>query len=199
MHLRLGLIAYKNLISIQTAACVFAGLIAEFNKNGWSYSVKSINSPDVDHAHNLAVLEAVKDNADWLMIMGRDNYAFPEKLMDMIKSGVELNCAIIGAPCLHRNGESLNVSVDGKAIKSINVKEVFEVDKIGSGIMAINLSWLRENWPRKLGPWFGSIYHPNGIRESQDYVFCKDVKVMGGNVFCDSRVEAGHDINLDLS
>jgi hypothetical protein len=165
----------------------------------WNYSVKWADSCDVDQAHNLAVATAIHDNADWLIIMGRDNFADAKQLVEMVNTGIKNNYAIIGAPCKHRNEESLNVVIDGKAVKAINVREVVEVEKIGSGIMAINLSWLKDNWPYKNGPWFGSKYYENCVRESQDYVFCDDIRKLGGKIYCDNRVDSGHDTQLALS
>jgi hypothetical protein len=87
------------------------------------------------------------------------------------------------------------VGLDGKVVEDARVffGQVVEVSRIGTGIMAVNLGWLREHWPES--PWFSSTltHGEKGPQKlGEDYGFCNSVRLRGGAVYCDGRVVTVH-------
>jgi len=70
-------------------------------------------------------------------------------------------------------------------MQKVKTGEVFEVDRVGHGIMAVNLTWLRDHWRQP--PWF--VVRREGLDATlDDWVFSEGVQSRGGKLLCDSRL-----------
>jgi hypothetical protein len=200
MHLTIGFPAYRRMIDFY-AGVTLAGVFHNARLLGWDLDYADVlnsDSPDLDDGRNSLLARALSKNADILLSIDSDCFAKPEQIVEMIQGMLiqTVPIALIGAPCKHRGG-GLNVVVEGKQLSKINSRMMFEVDAIGFGIVAFNLTWLREHWKNSMGPWIWSEYvttTEGAKRMTHDYVFCREAKALGGRIICDSRVDAGHEM-----
>jgi len=146
----------------------------------------------VDRARNFLLAHAMAQGADWLLMVDADTWTDNGGgLLAMILAGAKLGAAIIGAPVYR--------SVDGKQMLNVYWREndqrvcinprdmraggiqPFEVDSIGSAVVAIDLHQV----PVDL-----SFKFTEDV--SEDLYFCDGIKKAGGKIYCDRRVETNH-------
>jgi hypothetical protein len=139
---------------------------------------------------NALMIHALDQKADWLLTVDADTHVRnAEALLDMIMEGHNQDAAVIAAPVRHR------------AVASWNVQGPIEffldcltpVDSIGAAVMAINVNWLRKNWPSvNPEPWFQFLHMKDNLWMGEDLAFCAGVRRRGGVVLCDGRVHTAH-------
>jgi hypothetical protein len=146
----------------------------------------------VDRARNYLLAHAMAQGADWLLMVDSDTWTDNGGgLLTMILAGAQLEATIIGAPVYR--------SVDGKQMLNVYQREdgkrvcidprdmraggviPFEVDSIGSAVMAIDLHRV----PADLSFKFTED-------TSEDLYFCEGIKKAGGKIYCDRRIETNH-------
>lgn len=150
----------------------------------------------VQGARNEMVYMTQKVEGDWLIMSDADTYTLdPEKVFDMVMMGQEKGCAMIGAPCLMRNGKGYNVAIkrgDPWAKADQLLGRVQKVDRMGTGMVALNLGWLKEKWPES--PWFQEYFipGPKPIRVGSDISICDQIDSKGGQIYCYGMFEPVH-------
>lgn len=164
----------------------------------------------IERARNRLTLFALdcQPAVDWLIMCDADNYLLPrrehphvgEALLGMVAAGAEdKDCAMIGAPVFSRDANRPRsnarrfIAGDWRTVSADDLAgQVIEVDRLGTGLVAVNIAWLREKWPEP--PWFQSIYLPG--RElahiGEDDWFCDEAKKRGGEILCDGRLYPTH-------
>lgn len=199
MHLRIGIPAYRSIVDVKTAFCL-SGIMYLSKVRNWEISFSSVDNPNIDKARNKLMYDALNvcPNADWFLSIDSDNNAPPHQVIQMIEDAIKMsnNCSIIGAPYKSRAG-GLAMTMEGnKQVMGISgSKGIFPIDAIGFGMALFNLDWIRSNWPNKNGPWFKTIQLEKAESLTEDFVFCEEVKKLGGSIWCDSRVDCGHETN----
>ncbi len=146
---------------------------------------------------NAFVESALECNADWLIMIDADTFTSePDKLLDMIAEGVKHDIAVMSAVVLSRaEGHTCTVFIKDPKLGMFRActDEVLkdgdgltEVDRCGAAMLAINLGWIRKEWP--VGPWF--VHDPPSMGE--DWTFCFGVHCRGGRIVADGRVPTSH-------
>lgn len=151
-----------------------------------------VDSCFVDLARNKIVKAALDGGAHWLLMCDHDTwFADPKAITRMVREAHESGAAVIGAPYKQRNQEHLyNVVKDGERVPSFG--SVIEVDRLGTGFMAVNLGWLHEHWPKQPWFWTETLEGDEPSKRSEDYSFCDGVRKRGGVILCDGRFEPVH-------
>ena len=148
------------------------------------------------------------------MIRDADRLATPEFRADgtVALKPVEVNfpnsgVAMIGAPVRGRGVGDKGVcvrklvvdpatgshSAGAEATLEELANKVQPIGRIGAAFIAVNLDWLRANWPKP--PWFVMDHdysqRPKNAR-GEDYTFCDGVHERGGVILCDGRFVPSH-------
>lgn len=152
--------------------------------SGWLGRIHVVSTPLIANARNQLTQEGMRTDTDWLLFVDSDvHHGWPADILNMLNKGEESKAAIIAAPYQLRNG---TYPLDAR-------DDVRERAIMPTGMMAINLNWLREHMPSP--PWFTIIDHPNTMAVTgEDEWFCMEVRKRGGTVLCDSRFIAKHEI-----
>lgn len=151
---------------------------------GWIGRVHVTSTPLLSNARNQLTMEAMSTPTDWMLFIDSDvHHNWPTDIINMLNTGVERGAAVIAAPYELRNG---TYPLDAK-------NEVRERAIMPTGMMAINIRWLKEHMPKP--PWFTVIDHPGTMSVTgEDEWFCMEVTKRGGTILCDSRFVAKHEI-----
>jgi len=161
----------------------------------------------IEHARNRLTLSALEDGLDWLVMCDADSYvpARPDDpspgkaILRMIAAGQEAGAAMIGAPMVGRNEARPRMNArrfianDWRHLSPADVLgRVVEVDRMGTGLVAVNIAWLKEHWPEP--PWFQSVCLPGRELKhiGEDDFFCDEAKKRGGAILCDGRCIPAH-------
>lgn len=109
---------------------------------------------------------------------------------------------LVGAPVRGRGIGATGVTVlgdHGGSLRKLDLEDLADrmtsVARIGGAFIAINLGWLRTNWPQP--PWFkvtlgvDETGKPVSV-QSEDNAFCEGVLTRGGAVVCDGRFVPEH-------
>ncbi len=202
MKIGIGIPAYRSVIDVNH---IYQWLLLGAALPHTEFDLAFIQYQDVcgiERARNRLTLSAFDDEIDWLIMCDADNYVMPrpeqpnpgEAILRMIIAGHEMNAAMVGAPVLSRNAVNPKVNVrrfiagDWRTMGLDDiVGKVTVVDRIGTGLVAVNIAWLREYWPEP--PWFQSIYLPGRelLHVGEDDWFCDEAKKRGGKILCDGR------------
>jgi hypothetical protein len=162
-------------------------------------SFQAVDVCGVGKARNTLLREAMSDKADWLLMCDSDNYLLPSQdgpdvgdvMLRMIVTGEEASAAVIAAPSYARTQERPNyfADLDGKIGAD---REVFEAERVGGGMMAVNVRWMVKHWPDP--PWFVPRYMPGPDLPvlGEDWTFCEGVHNREGLILCDGRAWLGH-------
>lgn len=209
---RLGLTvavpAYRQQCHI-SFAYMMASLVTFTNVNRLPLYLHFCDSGHLDWARNMLLWTAIKSGADWCLFCDADTSCTDAPgIYRMLQTGNAQRAAVIAAPMKMRNRPGYNV-VQGVgtpdqrlAAEDELTGKVVEVDRIGTGFMAISLGWLMKNWApgKDPEPWFhvdkvpckglGEGQHPERVGE--DYHFCDHVHRRGGLVLADGRLDVQH-------
>lgn len=165
----------------------------------------------VDRARNFALAKAMKDEADWLLMVDADTFVMGVTpgldLLRMILEGAREYAAIIVAQvksrapgvdtnmvyCLDRGRISTKHS-DG-ALYGLNLlhpmlrgngEALMRIDAASAAIMAISL--------KHVGDAAFRFIEETETRAgySEDIEFCNQIRAAGGKILCDTRIVTGH-------
>lgn len=166
----------------------------------------------VAHSRNQILYQALRIGADWVLMQDADtiyqpqtnklDMSFTAPVFQAIAEAHNQRAAVVAAAVEQRMvGESVwNVIVKGlegeRRLKEEEFRgKVVEVDAIGTAFMAINLSWINDNFSK--APWFHMLH--GSVAESgvpakmgEDVYFCKQVRDRGGKILCDGRLRPRH-------
>jgi len=147
-------------------------------------------------SRNLIVKGALRENADWILMWDSDIQVKDNRFLEfLIETAYKNDAAVVGLPCRLKSPTEIKFNFAMKTHDKgyVNFSELppepREVDVIGTGVMLINMGWLRKNWP--IGPWFTVIDTESGSFP-EDWTFCEWVKSRGGKVMVDPRVKTVH-------
>jgi hypothetical protein len=151
---------------------------------------------NLSRARNELVMHSLKNGDDWMLTVDADTTVKnPEKLLDMIAEGEKQHAAIIAAPVRHRASDGWNVQTDNFKAMPVEtfMDKVVPVQSIGAACMAVNVRWLRDNWPSP--PWFQFEHIGDNQWMGEDLRFCVEAQKRGGTVLCDGRVHCMHRVS----
>lgn len=146
----------------------------------------------VDRARNFLLAHAMAQGADWLLMVDADTWTDNGGgLLTMILAGKQLGAAVIGAPVyrsvdgkqmlnVYQRENDQRVCIDPRDMRAGGIQP-FEVDSIGSAVMAVNLHKV----PADLSFKFTED-------TSEDLYFCEGIKKAGGKIYCDRRIDTSH-------
>lgn len=142
---------------------------------------------------NLYIRNALESEVDVLLIVHPDHFLPPTpnaahagtSILQMIHTMREANAAVIAAA-----GPARNRQLNFQPVQGVKAApgEVFEVDRAGHGLMAINVGWIRQHWPEP--PWFAPRFSagPDLPVVPDDWAFCEGVRAREGKILCDGRL-----------
>ena len=165
--------------------------VVELLKRGWSFGPCYSSSCDLNGMRNSALQGALDEGYDFLIMQDSDVSAEPcyAQLIDTCLEHEATACvAAVGLRQMERDRIRMNVL-------PFKVDEVFEVERAGTGIIAIDLKKLTQITEEYDGPWFWREYKDKRCTEQkigQDIFFTYLVRSLDGKVMCDSRIETNH-------
>lgn len=136
-------------------------------------------------SRNLIVRKAIEVNADWVLMWDADiEIKDNDFLHRMVAAAYQHNTPVVGLPCRLKNNDEILFNFASKVGKEYNnAREIpqapQETDVIGTGVMLINVAWIKNNWP--ISPWFEVIDTLTGAFP-EDWNFCEKVRQRGGKV-----------------
>lgn len=194
IKLAVGLPAYRGIIASGQAK-MYMEIGAALAKNKEAIQLIMIADIDVcgvDRARNMLVAHAMKQGADWLLMVDSDTWV--DAGQDLIRMVIEApqDAALVGAAVRVRGTGSLNVfrmnmkTDELEAIKGwLDHHRYEEVDAIGGAVIAINLHRIHNvdfRWR----------YKENGRSVSEDINFCQNLRAFDEKVYLDTRVRTKH-------
>lgn len=201
IKLAVGLPAYRGIIASGQAK-MFMEIGAALAKSKEAIQLIMIADIDVcgvDRARNMLVAHAMKQGADWLLMVDSDTWV--DAGQDLIRMVIEApqDAALVGAAVRVRGTGALNVfRVDDKTDEMVAItademttiklgtsKRYEEVDAIGGAVIAINLHRIHNvdfRWR----------YKENGRSVSEDINFCQNLRAFDEKVYLDTRVHTKH-------
>lgn len=199
--LTLGFPCYRGLIQdAHVAAYELLRQGLETSDQFQLHSFARVDCSSIAHGRNHLVHTALKDQADWLLMMDSDTYFAtldrPHPTVTMLHDALNQEAATVGAGVVLRDGSKrINVIRD----ESVGYmpgpdREMAPCITVGSAYLAVNLNWIRACWPK--GPWFEDVlgYDETGpTRQSEDVVFCERIRKRGGLLLADTRFTPHHE------
>lgn len=158
---------------------------------GHDYHPWDAHSCDLLYMRNHTLHEALRLGMDYLFMQDSDVYSDVPggALMPLLATAEETGATITGAMVTMRtNPPRANVW-------PCRVGEVFEADKIGTGMVLLNLAKIREWYEGYDGPCFSRVYETDkGLKPKigSDIFFSYVVRQHGGLIVCDGRVPTVH-------
>ncbi len=142
----------------------------------------------ITYSRNKIMAEALKDDADWLLMWDSDIQIEGEDFFKKMKDiAFKHDAPVVGLPCRLRTDNVTYNFAHLKEGKYVNAKEMpqeaKEVDVCGTGCVLINLHWMRKNWMK--GPWFTIIDTMNGDVPGfwpEDFNFTQEITKLGGKI-----------------
>ncbi len=153
------------------------------------------HSCDLIANRNQAMNKALMSGLDFLFMQDADVYSeAPSGVIgQLIKVALDTKATLVGAPVWCRTDPPrMNIAPwDESACPG----QVFEVEKMGSGMILIDLARVREWYDEYQGPCFQRVYEDDRAITPQvgsDIYFCKVVRAHGGRIVCDARIPTVH-------
>lgn len=150
-------------------------------------------------SRNNIMRDALKWEADWVLMWDDDTQIKDDNFFNLMKeTAYKMNANVVGLPVRLKNGEEIVFNfADKVGDKYVNYKELpkepKEIDVIGTGVMLINMAWIRKNWPKP--PYFSVIDTETGAWP-EDWNFCQLVKEKGGKIVVEPRIATVHHGNI---
>ena len=191
--------AYNSVGSIEITGQV--GLdCAEVTAAGHTWVGKSRHSCDLISMRNSIMYEAITEGFDYLFMQDADVFATGGRgpVMQLLELAQRTGAAMTGAMVMMRTRPAR------ANVWPFIAHDIFEVEKMGTGMVMINLAKVREWYGDYQGPCFARSYKMheaedgrvfNPMREplvGSDIWFCKVVRAHGQTIWCDSRIPTSH-------
>jgi hypothetical protein len=182
--------AYNQAINVNIASQLLRDSM-HVAEAGHSYRFWSQHTCDLVAMRNQALDRALKDGFDFLMMQDSDVYspAPTGPLMPLLETALETEATVTGAMV------SMRTRPPRANVWPCHPGQVFEADKIGTGMVLLDLNRVRDWYDEYQGPCFQRVYendkavHPT---IGMDIFFCYVVRDHGGRVVCDGRVPTVH-------
>lgn len=158
---------------------------------GHNYRFWAAHSCDLIAMRNQALEKALNLELDYLFMQDADVYSDARggALGPLLETAIDTGATITGALVTMRTDPP-------KAnVWPVHVGEVYEADKIGTGMVLLNLNKIRPWYGDYTGPCFSRVYETDkGItpKIGSDIFFSYVVRQHGGLIVCDASVSTVH-------
>ena len=189
MNLLVGIPAYRKQIDINLGL-----MLVDLERRLPGFKLWSESICSLDRARNNIIERAMMERSDWLLMVDSDVFQIPTTpVVAMLEWAREHQPALVGPPAIMRGG-GINATEDGESFVTDSWlrqhREPAEVRRVGFGMVALNMGWLRSHWP--VGPWCQSVQMADGKWFDEGFKMCEDVGAKGGAVFVDPRFMPTH-------
>jgi hypothetical protein len=183
--------AYNQQVNVNILAQALSDS-ANVAGEGHSYRFWSQHSCDLIYMRNFALHRALTElQLDYLFMQDSDVYSpMPGgPLMQLVRTAQETGATLTGAMVTMRTRPP-------KAnVWPVHPGEVFQADKIGTGMVLLDLNKIREWYDDYQGPCFQRVYTTDKCFEPKtgsDIFFSYVVRQHGGLIVCDGTVPTVH-------
>lgn len=175
-------------VSLVSMACMDA---ASMDQLGHEYRFWSAHSCDLIAMRNTALQKALDMGLDFLMMCDSDVFSSvpggPLRMLleSALKTGATLTGALVS---MRTNPPKANAW-------PVKVGEVYECDKIGSGLILLDLNRIRAWYDDYQGPFFQRAYTTDKAITAavgSDIFACYVIREHGGTLVCDARIPTTH-------
>jgi hypothetical protein len=182
--------AYNEQVSVNVVSQVLRDAFS-CAENGVSYTFRGGHSCDLVWLRNQALDRAIREGYDWMVQQDADVFseAAGGPILDLLQTAEETGATVTGALV------SMRTDPPRANVWPVHPGEVFEADKIGTGLVLINLNKVREWYDDYQGPCFARTYDTDkGVVQKigLDVYFCYVVRQHGGLIVCDARIPTVH-------
>ena len=150
-----------------------------------------IDEPLIQLARNKLLSIFIESDCDELVFIDSDQAWAPEDLLKLIN----IDKDFVGAPVIFKNSNRYNVSFE-----SISNEDLIKVDSVGTGFLkiskkvAVAVSDVSKKY--RDGESFNKMAFEVNVVDgnivSEDFMFCKKWKDLGGEVFIDPSIDPYH-------
>jgi hypothetical protein len=199
--LQIGIFSYDGAPELQTMHCVISTLIELSIKGMESHITARVGNADVAGARNSMVGEFLSGDCTDLLMLDHDVAWEPGAVLRLMHHPVDLVC---GAYRARKDPEQYPIRCLGKEIWSCPDTGLIEVEGLGAGFMRITRKCLEDmvkayESRRYYDEWFKrdtwslfDFVSENGFRWSEDIMFCKRYRDIGGKVWVDPELTLHH-------
>lgn len=202
VKLAVGIPAYRGIVASHQAQMwmEFGAALVRSSEAIKLMTIANVDVCGVDRARNLLLATAMKEGADWLLMVDSDTWVHPGS--DLVRMVIEApeNCALVGASVRLRGlgrGEAAPLNYfdwnenenrhEPIPVKSMpDNKTHLEVDAIGGAVIAINLHRL------VITDQFRWFYYDDGRSISEDLYFCRQLRKRDEKIYVDMRMKTFH-------
>ena len=182
--------AYNEAINVNIVAQALMDNVA-CGRAGHAYRFWANHTCDLPALRNQAMQKALDLGIDFLFMQDADVYVDcgGSPLMRLLSTALETEATITGALVTMRSaGARANVW-------PVKRNEVYEAEKIGTGMILVNLGKVRDWYDEYEGPCFARAYATNKQVKpiiGSDIFFSKVVRGHGQKIVCDARIPTVH-------
>lgn len=161
------------------------------SRAGHDYMPYTAHSCDLPSMRNRALYAALSRGLDFLFMQDSDVYSDAEggAVMRLVETAIETDATLVGA-CV-----TMRTNPPRANVWPCHPGRVYEADKIGTGMVCINLAKIREWYDAYQGPCFARAYEDDRALNctiGSDIYFSYVVREHGGRVVCDARIPTTH-------
>jgi len=184
--------AYGGSIDVRIAGQVQVDCSA-MTKLGFGYQFWWTDSSDLPRSRNHALEMAIDKGFDYILMQDSDIYVPRVSPMAMLlQTAIDKQAVMTGAICGLRRISHDSVPPNVRPYKQ---GEVYEVERIGTGLVLIDCQQVAKWRDEYDGPWFARTYHDarqTSIDFGEDFFFCAICARFGGIMFADGRIPTVH-------
>ncbi len=182
--------AYNEQVSVNVVSQALRDAFS-LSEAGVSYTFRGGHSCDLVWLRNNALDRAIREGYDWMVQQDADVFSEAPKgpVEALLRTARETGATMTGALV------SMRTDPPRANVWPVHVGEVFEADKIGTGLVLINLNKMREWYSDYQGPCFARTYDTDkGVTQKVglDIYFCYVIRQHGGLVVCDATIPTVH-------
>lgn len=184
--------AYRGQV-LAHIACQLLLDAGALNRRKIGYMPWWTDSSDLPRARTEALQKAVDDGFDYLVMQDSDIYCPAGSPVELLLETAEsTSAALVGAICGLRRIRLQQVAPN---VRPFQHGQVYQGDRVGTGLVLIDVRQVRQ-WSREYnGPWFARTYKDERqtvLDFGEDFFFCAICHRMGGRIWIDGRVETIH-------
>jgi hypothetical protein len=158
---------------------------------GHTYRFRGAHGCDLISMRNRALHRSLTEGFDYLFMQDSDVFspAADGPLKALLGTAIDTGATLTGAAVTMRTRPAR------ANVWPCHVGEVFEADKIGSGMILLDLNKMRGWYDAYDGPCFQRMYENDKCIEPKvgsDIFFCYVVRQHGGRIVCDATVPTVH-------
>lgn len=160
-------------------------------ENGISYRFRGSHSCDLVWMRNACLDRSLREGYDWLVMQDADVFSEAPRgpIESLLRNARETGATITSALV------TMRTDPPRANVWPVHVGEVFEADKVGTGMVLLNLNKIREWYEGYQGPCFARTYDTDkGVVQKigLDIYFSYVVRQHGGLIVCDATVPTVH-------